>query len=100
MGVSVSDDFAVWNTTRRLIVAPDESDGTAAENSEVGMGVSTELHNGPTYYHAAAGVYMMLLERCRWGAAAYGACDLPQGRLAEVRPPFQKVVGATVLPRR
>ena len=62
VGVSVSDDFVVWNTTRHLIVAPDDFDGTAAENSEVGMSVSTELHNGPTYYHKTAGVYIMMLE--------------------------------------
>ena len=63
VGVSVSDDFVVWNATRRLIAAPDEFDGTAAENSETGMSVSTELHNGPTYYHSTAGLYIMVSVR-------------------------------------
>ena len=64
-GLGQEDDAPVarqprGEASRRLIVAPDEFDGTAAENSKIDMSTSTELHNGPTYYHSTAGLYMMV----------------------------------------
>ena len=44
VGVSVSDDFAKWNLTRRLLAHPDALDG--ADPGDPGREVGTELHGG------------------------------------------------------
>eukprot|EP00947_MAST-08B_sp_MAST-8B-sp1_P000125 g125.t1 len=99
VALSTSADFQDWSTHRELLLYPDEHDDITTSYLPGVGNVGTELHGGPTFYHAEADVYVMMLEHLNWRSSPTGdlKCELAlargAGRGPDWRRPFRQHEG-------